>query len=192
MARLGEVLREVEQEGAVHPSAVLAIRLLCLTGMRKSEVLNLQWPEIDAERGLARLGDSKTGKKAVPLPAPALELLSRAERIMGNPFVCWGARQGGRLVGLQRPWDRIRSRAGLGDVRLHDLRHSHAATGAGLGLGLPIIGKILGHTQAATTQRYAHLADDPVREAAERVGGEVAAALRGGRAEVVQIRRGGQ
>lgn len=187
MARLGQVLRDVEADNSEHPSVVLAIRLLALTGMRKSEVLELRWSEIDFERGLALLKDSKTGKKAVPLPAPVLELLTRAKRLSGNPYICWGKREGGRLVGLQRPWARIRSRADLEDVRLHDLRHSHAATGAGLGLGLPIIGKLLGHTQPQTTARYAHLADDPVREAAERVGGEIAAALQGCEGDVVKI-----
>lgn len=191
MGRLGEVLREVEAKNSEHPSAVLAIRLLALTGMRKSEVLNLRWSEIDFERGLALLPDSKTGKKAVLLPAPALELLSHAKRLESNPYVCWGRNKRQQLVGLQYPWSRIRSRAKLEDVRLHDLRHSHAATGAGLGLGLPIIGKLLGHTQPQTTARYAHLADDPLREAAERVGGEIAAALRGDEAEIVDLEQTG-
>jgi integrase len=125
----------------------------------------------------------------VRLPAPAVELLAKALRGKNNPHVCWGWRKGQRLVGLQRPWSRIRAAAGLEGVRLHDLRHSHAAVGAGLGLGLPIIGKLLGHTQAATTQRYAHVADDPLRQASERVGGEIAAALAGeSGGEVVAIR----
>jgi integrase len=190
LERLGAALREAEEAGSEHPSAILAIRLLALTGARRNEILCLRWREVDFERALIDI-DSKTGRKRIPLPAPALELLSKALRLRGNPYVCFGAHRGKRLVGLQRPWERIRSAAGLDDVRLHDLRHSHAAMGAGLGLGLPIIGKLLGHTQAATTQRYAHLADHPVRLAAERVAGEIGAALAGRRGQVARIEEGG-
>jgi integrase len=194
MVRLGEVLREVAEEGKEHPSAILAIRLLALTGMRKAEVLSLRWSDIDTAQSVARLRDSKTGKKAVPLPAPALELLVRARTAAeGSPFVCPGKAPDKPFNGLQRPWSRIRARAGIEDVRLHDLRHSHASRGVGLGLGLPIIGKLLGHTQAATTQRYAHVDEDPLREAAELVGRDISAdleprpALDGPSGDVVEI-----
>jgi len=178
LSRLGEALRKAELEKSEHPSAILAIRLLALTGARRSEILCLRWDEISFERAEIDI-DSKTGRKRVPLPAPALRLLADADRMEGNPYVCFGAHKGKRLVGVQRPWERIRAAAGLEGVRIHDLRHSHAAMGAGLGLGLPIIGKLLGHTQAVTTQRYAHLADQPLRLAAEKVGGEISAALEG-------------
>lgn len=128
---LGAALREAEEPGSEHPSAILAIRLLALTGARRDEILCLRWREVDFKRALIDI-DSKTGRKRIPLPAPALERLSKALRLRGNPYVCFGAHRGKRLVGLQRPWERIRSAAGLDDVRLHDLRHSHAAMGAGL------------------------------------------------------------
>jgi len=187
LARLGEALREAEVAGSEHPSAILAIRLLALTGARRNEILCLRWDEIDFERALLDI-DSKTGRKRIPLPAPALRLLVEADRMQDNPYVCFGAHNGKRFVGLQRPWERIREAAGLDGVRLHDLRHSHAAMGAGLGLGLPVIGKLLGHSQPATTQRYAHLADDPLRRAAEQVGGEISAALAGTHGELRHIR----
>ena len=85
----------------------------------------------------------------------------------------------GHFIGLFHAWERIRDKAGIPDVRLHDLRHSFASFGAGGGLGLPILGKLLGHRNVATTARYAHLADDPVRVAAEGVSGEIAQALNG-------------
>lgn len=174
LARLGEVLDEEQHQ---EPFLVLAIRLLLLTGARRDEVLTLRWSQVDFERSCLRLPDSKTGAKVIPLGPTALELLATAPRLEGNPFVIPGRRAGGRLVGVHRPWVRIREKAGLGDVRLHDLRHSFASVGAGAGLGLPVLGAILGHHHPATTARYAHLADDPRREAAARISDEIAAAL---------------
>ncbi len=128
--------------------------------------------------------------KAVPLGAAALELLSALPRHEGNPYLIPGKKAGAHLVGMPKIWQRIRKLAKLEDVRLHDLRHSFASVGAGAGLSLPIIGKLLGHTQAATTQRYAHLAADPVRQAADRISGEIAAAMSGkAKGEVTPIRR---
>jgi integrase len=90
---------------------------------------------------------------------------------------------------LKRPWEVVSKRARLNGVRLHDLRHTYASFGAGGGLGLPIIGKLLGHTQSATTARYAHLDNDPLRRAAENIGGQIAAALEGkGGGAVVALR----
>jgi integrase len=119
--------------------------------------------EANFERACLCLPDSKTGAKQVSLGPAALALLSEARRLEGNPYVVPGRRSGGRLVGLQRPWARIRERAGLDDVRLHHLRHTFASYGAAAGLGLPVLGAILGHLNQATTARYAHLADDPRR-----------------------------
>lgn len=174
LARLGEVLDEEEPH---EPFVVLAIRLLLLTGARRTEILALRWSQVDSERSALHLPDSKTGAKVIPLGPTALELLATAPRIEENPFVIPGRRVGGRLVGVHRPWARIREKAGLGDVRLHDLRHSFASVGAAAGLGLPVLGAILGHSHPATTARYAHLADDPRRAAAARISGEIAAAL---------------
>ncbi len=175
LARLGAVLVEEECQD---PFVVLAIRLLLLTGARRDEILTLRWPHVDFERSALRLPDSKTGAKVIPLGPTAVELLLSAPRLEGNPYVIPGRRVGGRLVGVHRPWARIRGKAGLGDIRLHDLRHSFASVGAAAGLGLPVLGAILGHRHPATTARYAHLADDPRRVAAARISDEIAAALR--------------
>ena len=113
------------------------------------------------------------------LSAPALTVLDGIERHESNPFVIVGREPMSHLVNLRKPWSRIRKQAGLEDLRLHDLRHSFASIGAGLGISLPIIGKMLGHTPSATTQRYAHLADDPVKEATDKIGERIAAALMG-------------
>lgn len=170
LARLGRALAAFEKEGAELPSAILAIRLLIFTGARRGEILDLKWDYVDYELECIRLPDSKTGAKVIPLNGPALSLLKEAPRILGNPYVCPGNKPGGPLVGLHRIWDRIRRRAGITDLRIHDLRHSFASIGAAAGLGLPIIGALLGHTQAQTTKRYAHLAMDPLRAATEEVG----------------------
>ncbi len=177
LTRLGDALREAAAKE--HPSALLAIRLLILTGMRRGEVLSLRWEFIDFPNRLLVLPDSKTGRKAVPLPAPALKVLSDAPRAVGNPYVCFGVKPGGAFGGLQKVWERVRSSAQLDNVRLHDLRHSFASIGAAAGLGLFVIGKVLGHSQTSTTQRYAHLAEDPVRAASDRISSEISAALDG-------------
>ena len=182
LARLGEALRLAEREGE-NPLAVAAIRLLALTGCRRGEVLGLRWQEVDFEHSCLRLEDSKTGERMVPLGAPALAVLAGMPRADGAAYVLPG-------VNLKHTWRRVCSLAGLEGVRLHDLRHSFASAGASGGNSLLVIGALLGHRVATTTQRYAHLADDPVRSAAESISGHIAAAMSGGeKAEVVRLVR---
>ena len=123
-----------------------------------------------------RLTDSKTGAKVVHLGQPPIDVMEKIERLEDNPWVIVGA-TGGRLSDLQPFWQRVRARAGLKDVRIHDLRHTFASTAVSAGQGLPMIGKLLGHTQVQTTARYAHLAADPVKSAADQVSASIAAAL---------------
>lgn len=175
LARLGQTLTEIEAESAETPSAIAAVRLLALTGCRLSEVLTLKWEYIDGET--IRLPISKTGRRPVYLGAAARKILDQIEKLPGNPYVITGKKPGSHLTDLQHPWQRIRKRAGLEDVRIHDLRHSFASGAIALGEGLPMIGKLLGHTQVQTTARYAHLAADPVKAAAERVSENLASAL---------------
>jgi integrase len=206
LARLGDVLREGETNGlpydvdetspqakhaakadnrrvVLDPFAVAAIRLLILTGGRLREILHARWDQADFERGLLNLADSKTGKKSIYLNAPALEILAALPRLEGNAHIFPGLKEGQPRFDLRKPWLAVTKAAGLEGLRVHDLRHSHASIGAGTGLSLPVIGKLLGHTQAATTQRYAHLANDPIRRASEHIGATIAAALDGKRAE---------
>jgi len=173
---MGEALRAYEAEGG-SPIAATAIRFLALTGARRSEALSLRWDWVDFEGGRLNLPESKTGKKVITLNAAALALLADIPRMAHNPYVFPGEAAGGHLVDLKRPWKLVRERAGLANVRLHDLRHSFASLGAAGGMGLPVIGALLGHKETRTTQRYAHLADDPLRAASEAIGGQVAAAL---------------
>lgn len=188
LARLGSALAAYDGS----PYVVIAVKLLIFTGARLSEVLGLKWEWIDFENGEARLPDSKTGAKTLHLPPPALAILAETPRIEGNPFVIVGGKPGARLNDMEAPWREIRTSAGLDDVRLHDLRHAFASVAVSSGMGLPIIGKILGHTQASTTARYAHLAADPVKAAAASVARKIEAAMESGgapRASVVLFRR---
>jgi integrase len=183
------------------PFAVAAIRLLILTGARLREILDAQWSHLDSERGILFLPDSKTGKKPVYLSAAAQAVLASLPRIEGNPYVIAGhgprksrageagassakAKQpeGAPRADLKKPWTAVRRAAGLDGVRLHDLRHSFASVGAGASLGLPVIGKLLGHSQPQTTARYAHLDADPLRRAVDTIGATIAAAMDGGSA----------
>jgi integrase len=181
----GKPVSEIE---AFDP-AVAAIRLLLFTGARKSEILALRWEHVDFALGCLRLPDSKTGAKVVPLGAPALALLKSLPRVEGGAYVLPGERDGAHYVGLPKAWERIRDAAKLPGVRLHDLRHSFASIAAAGGDGLVMIGKLLGHADTKTTARYAHLAENPVKAAANRIAKTVAAALDGTRGKVVPMRR---
>jgi integrase len=188
LAQLGDALKAFT--GSIY--VVAAIKLLIFTGARRNEILTLRWEWINFERGAARLPDSKTGAKTLQLPAPALAVLAELPRIEGNPYVIVGQVAGRHLSNLMHSWQAIRKTAGLDDVRLHDLRHAFASVGVASGMGLPIIGKILGHTQVATTARYAHLASDPVKAAAATVATKIADAMQGTTApagDIVALRK---
>ena len=180
--RLGRALKEACAEGGTWPSAVAAIRLLALTGCRRSEILNLGWDDVDRTAGDLRLRDAKAGPRMVPLTKPVLRVLDAIPRSEDNPWVIAGQRPGKRLTGLHHYWRPVRERAGLADVRLHDLRHSYASRALALGESLYTIGKLLGHASVATSARYAHLMRDAEREAAVRVGGSIGAHVANGRA----------
>ena len=177
------------QRDLLDPFAVAAIRLLLFTGARLREVLHLKWEHIDLERGLLFLPDSKTGKKTIVLNGPSIAIIealaerTRAERGNRPPdrasYVIRGLKDDRPRADLKKPWDAIRRHAKLDGVRLHDLRHTFASIGAGASLGLPVVGRLLGHSQPQTTARYAHLDADPLRRAANIIGDHLTAALGG-------------
>ena len=177
IAELGRVLHEFEQNGSETKVAVNAIRLLMLTGCRLSEIMTLKWEHVVLTARELRLPDSKTGAEIVPFGKTAAAVLKSIDKFDDNPHVITGRKPRSHLTDLQDPWQRIRSKAGLTGVRIHDLRHSYASGSPALGEGLPMIGKLLGHTQVQTTARYAHLARDPVKTAGRRVSDTIGAAM---------------
>ncbi|MEM7303462.1 MAG: site-specific integrase [Pseudomonadota bacterium] len=180
LAALGQALADGGVRG-LNPHALAILKLLVFTGARKGEIETLLWSAVDFEGGYLRLADSKTGQKAIPLNAGALEILSKIPRLEGSPFVFPAHRSDGHYEGTPKVWRTVRGMAGLDDVRLHDLRHSFASIAVSGGASLPIIGALLGHTDNKSTQRYAHLLDDPLKAASEEVGGKIAAAMKGQR-----------
>jgi integrase len=194
LLRLGDAIREAETAGiewpkstskhapkktenrvtTIGPHAAAALRLLIFTGARLREILDLKWEHVDLQRGLF-LPDSKTGKKTIVLGGAAHAVIENLPRV--GSYVIAGNDPEKPRSDLQRPWALVSKRAGLDGLRLHDLRHSFASVGAGSGLGLPIIGKLLGHSNSKTTERYAHLAADPLRRASDAISGAIARAM---------------
>ena len=170
--RLGRALDDMEANGEIAVHAAAALRLLMLTGCRRNEILTLRWDAVDPDEREIRLRDSKTGARTVSLSPEAAAVLAGIPRLPDNPFTIAG-RAGRRLGSLNYSWPKVRARAGLPDVRLHDLSHSFASRALALGEGLPMIGKLLDHTQVQTTARYAHLARDTVKASAARIGDSI-------------------
>lgn len=169
--RLASMLAEAEVE---QPSIVAAIRLLIYTGARRGEVEGLRWEWVQPPRLM--LPDSKTGAKAIYLNTQAMGVLESIPGQRGTGLI-FPAPCSNQPINLGTWWVRLRRRAALPDVRLHDLRHSFASTAIMDGVSLSLIGRLLGHALPETTARYAHLADEAVMDAAERVSGSLAAAL---------------
>jgi integrase len=169
--RIGAILREHEKQS---PMEVAVLRVLLYTGARRSEIEKLRWSEV--EPGRLRLADSKTGPKTIYLNMQAEAVFNAVSRRDGCDYVfpnAWGKRP----LNIEPTWRLLRREAALPDVRLHDLRHSFASVGVASGFGLPMIARLLGHAELDTTARYAHLADQSVSEAAERVSSGLARCL---------------
>ena len=181
LVRLGRVLAAAQSDPDEDWRAVVALRLLLYTGARLNEILTLQWRFINWEAGFARLPDSKTGARTLSLPHPALQLLRQVQhdRPGSSPFVFAGKRTGTWFTGIQKPWQRLRRDAELGDVRIHDLRHSFASLAVANGESLYLVGHVLGHRRAITTQRYAHVAVTPMLDVANRTASHLVRLLEG-------------
>jgi integrase len=194
VAILGQALVEMERDGSLPWVASAAIKLLLLTGARRGEILGLRWEEVDLDRGCLRLKDSKTGAKVIRLASAALSLLVTLPRSCA--WVLPAAKGSGHYIGLPKHWNAVRARANdiaaswpqrhgrfldgitsFGDFRLHDLRHSFASFAVQSGGSLFLIGKVLGHRQARTTERYAHTSDEPLLATAELAARRIEFAL---------------
>jgi integrase len=176
IGKAAEAIDGAERSGKIGPHAAAGLRLALFTGARSGEIIAIQWPHIDWDRRLVRLPDSKTNEpRTIHLSEAALEVIRTVPRV--GRFVIAGVRPDEPYKNLSRAWIVARERGGLQGVRLHDLRHSYASLAAGRGVSLHIIGKLLGHRVAATTQRYAHLARDAVAAVNDELGEAMKAAI---------------
>lgn len=182
LKKLGAAMRVAERRAALSPSSLAIIRLLLLTGARVSEISSLQRSFVDLKAGVLKLPDSKTGRKTILLSKPAIEIIEGCPTFAGSPYVFpgegRGENKGNHRVSLADAWLWLRTRAKIKDARLHDCRHSFASVAVSTHKQtLPIIGALLGHSQPATTARYAHLQSDPLRAASDATAGTIATAL---------------
>lgn len=153
-----------------------ALRLLLLTGSRRNEVLHATWDQFDLEKAVWTKPAHTTKQRRMehlPLSRRTIDILKHMKEEATSAFLFPGQIPGKPLQEIKKAWNTIRKKAEIPDVRIHDLRHTHASHLVSSGLSLSIVGKLLGHTQASTTQRYAHLADEPLRQATELFGTKV-------------------
>jgi len=180
LARLGRVLENAPAKRLASRHSAAAIRLLILTGCRRNEIMGLAWDDLDFDAGEMRLRDSKTGGRVVPMPPAAAQVLADLPKAEGNPWVFPGRKKGAHQTNINDAWERVRKRARLDGVRLHDLRHTFASRALAIGEGLPMIGALLGHRKIETTARYAHLARESIQastaKVAESIGADILAA----------------
>jgi len=174
--RLGKALAAAEAD---EPEKVAAVKLLLLTGCRRGEIFSLRWQDIDRERRLLHLADSKTGPRPVMLSSSALAVIDRIPE-RHDVWVFPNPTKDGPVREMRKFWGAVLKAASITNLRLHDLRHSFASDGVAQGIPLYTVGKLLGHRQASTSQRYAHLADDPLRAASERIGAHLAGVMGAG------------
>ncbi|CUH49807.1 site-specific integrase [Ruegeria atlantica] len=181
LERLGKALRDLVDDGTIWPDVANLIKLLLLTGARRNEVATCEWDWIDWERQVILLPDSKTGAKPLFLGDDAIQVLESQKVTTRDPessYVFPGKKPDSPLVNLSKPWKVICEAAELTDIRIHDLRHTAASIAVGQGVALPIIGRLLGHTQTQTTARYAHVDSDPALAAANAIGMVISRSIR--------------
>jgi len=179
LKRLGTSLAKSEADGTISATARNAIELLLLTGARLNEILTAKWQWVDMRNGVINLPDSKTGAKPIYLSEQTKIVLKRQKKLHGKkPYIFPSPTDAKKpYVNLRKSWDRVCKNAKISGVRLHDLRHTAASIAISQGASLPVIGRLLGHSQAQTTQRYAHVDADPALKAANEIGTFVDAAF---------------
>ena len=181
LASVVAAIGRLERSGEITAASSTALRLLLLTGARRSEIRGLLWDDVDPS-GSAKLRYHKTigrGERVVMLPPEASKILKRLVHHDDNPHVFAGQGDDGTIGStLDCAWRIVRASAGVPDVRLHDLRHTYASMGVASGLTLAQVGQLLGHSTPATTQRYAHLVKDEAKKAAVKAAAKVTAAMR--------------
>jgi integrase len=187
IAAAADGISKAETCGTVGPFAAAGLKLALFTGARSGEITSIRWEHIDWDQRLVRLPDSKNNEpRTIHLSDAAIDVLRSVPHL--GPFVVAGMKRGVPYRNLTHAWCRARKFAGLDDVRLHDLRHSYASLAAGKGVSLYTIGKLLGHKDPVSTQRYAHLARDVVQQVNDEIGAAMMAAIKKPRSKVVKLR----
>ena len=180
LRRLGKALSIADRKKTESPAVIGALSLLLFTGCRLREILTLKWEYVDFENSRLNLPDSKVGARVIYLNDEAVEVLIRLKSTVQNgQWVIPGQRNGKPMVNITKPWERIVKRAKITNLRLNDLRHTYASHGVKVGASIPLIGGLLGHTQSSTTERYAHLSDDPLRQTSDAIGESLSKAMEG-------------
>ena len=164
LERIGSAMRQLKDVESKYILA--AIKMLMLTGCRTGEILNLRWEQIDFQTQKMNLPDTKTGARSIHLSPAAIDVLHSLPSTEG--YVFQSSIQNKKLTTLRHVWKKICRLAGINDVRVHDLRHTYASYAVSKGYSLPVVSKMLGHADIKTTQRYAHLMDDPVNQAIDK------------------------
>lgn len=174
--RLGQAFDALVADGA-NAKAIAIARLWALTGCRRNEIAALRWDEVDLERGLLILGDTKTGRSVRPLSLAAVAILSEVEHLDGSGYVFPGTTGENHYQGTKRIWAKVKTMAKLPEATPHTLRHTLGSTAVSGGEALALTGAILGHSNPRSTAIYAHVQRAPMKKAAERVSGKLAKAL---------------
>ena len=181
LGRLGGSLKQAETEQTEQPNVLAVIRLLALTGCRLSEILTLKWDYIDFKQGVFNFPDAKAGARRQALSAAALEILTGIDSVVGVDWVLLNKTNTGPIdkSNMERAWRRIRKRADLEDVRLHDLRHTVGTMAGASGANAFLVRDLLGHKTLAMTGRYVSRDDDPLRDLTNHISNRIAAGLEG-------------
>jgi integrase len=185
---VGDAIRACEISGEITPWHAALFRCLVLTGMRRDELRTLEWKWVDLDRKVFSLPDSKVGRRDIPITAPVLAVLTSVTRLERNPHVFCGAKPGRPVVNVAKAWKRVLAASGIAHARPHDLRHTAASVGVASGASLPLIGGVLGHRSSKTTERYAHLSDDPVRAVSEEIACRLERNLGTGPAQLLRLK----
>ena len=164
LERIGSAMRQLRDVESKY--ILTAIKMLMLTGCRTGEILSLRWEQIDFQTQKMNLLDTKTGARSIHLSPASIDVLHSLPSTEG--YVFKSSIQNKKLTTLRHVWKKICKLAKINDVRVHDLRHTYASYAVSKGYSLPIVSKMLGHADIKTTQRYAHLMDDPVNQAIDK------------------------
>ncbi|WP_434053121.1 MAG: integrase arm-type DNA-binding domain-containing protein [Roseibium sp.] len=185
ITHLGKALRSAEEGDSEHPIHLAAVRLLLFSGARTSEVLSLEWRHVDFNNGLVAFPGVKGGERlSHPVSGHVIDILQGLPRVKGSPWILPMPTNPAEHVPyhqIRRCWDRLRTKAKLHDVRLHDLRHTVGTFGGQLGANAFMVRDMLRHRTLAMTSRYANRDNHPVRELSEKVAGRISAALQNNR-----------